>query len=68
VTEPLILQNVVPLEPSVPTAPLESILRTEELLSRPRRPPDYEKENSALVVLVRALAESPRTILQTPSR
>jgi len=65
VTEPLILQNVVPLEPSVPTAPLESILRTEELLSRPRRPPDYEKENSALVVLVRALAESPRTILQT---
>jgi PAS domain S-box-containing protein len=44
---------------------LESIVCTEELLNRPRRPPDYEKENSALVALVSALADSPRTILQT---
>ena len=45
-------------------APLESILFTDELHSRKSRPPDYEKENRALVVLARALAESPRTILQ----
>jgi PAS domain S-box-containing protein len=44
---------------------LESILCTEELLNRPPRPPDYEKENSALVALLRALTDSPRTILQT---
>jgi PAS domain S-box-containing protein len=44
---------------------LDSILCTEELLNRPRRPPDYEKENFALVALVSALADSPRTILQT---
>ena len=49
----------------VGAAPLESILRTAELRSRPWRPPDYETENSALVALVGALAESPRTILQT---
>ena len=45
--------------------PLESILRTEELHRRPWRPPDYEKENRALVALAIALADSPRTILQT---
>src|SRR6516165_10764998 len=44
--------------------PLESILCTEELHSRPSRPPDYEKENRALVKLVSALADSPSTILQ----
>ena len=44
---------------------LESILCTEELLNRPWRPPDYEKENSALAALVCALANSPQTILQT---
>ena len=49
----------------VGAAPLESILRTEELRSRPWRPPDHETENSALVALVSALAESPHTILQT---
>jgi hypothetical protein len=53
VTGPPILQNIVPLEASVPTASLDSILCTDELLDRPRRPPDHEKENSALVVLVR---------------
>ena len=45
--------------------PLESILCTEELHRRQSRPPDYEKENRALVKLVSALADSPSTILQT---
>src|SRR5215510_13399073 len=45
--------------------PLESILCTEELIGRPTRPRDYETENRALVSLAQALAESPRTILQT---
>jgi PAS domain S-box-containing protein len=45
--------------------PLESILCTEALHRRPWRPPDYEKENRALVALATALADSPRTILQT---
>jgi PAS domain S-box-containing protein len=45
--------------------PLEAILCTEELNRRPKRPPDYEAENRALVWLAQALAESPRTILQT---
>ena len=54
-------------EASIPevAVPLESILCTEELHLRPSRPPDYEKENRALVKLVSALADSPRTILQT---
>src|SRR6476659_3409733 len=55
----------VQLETSIPGgASLGSILCTEELRRRPSRPPDYEKENSALVALVSALADSPRTILQ----
>src|SRR5262247_4019427 len=41
-----------------------SILRTEELQRRSSRPPDYEKENAALVALVSALADSPSTILR----
>ena len=45
--------------------PLELILCTEELHRRPSRPPDYERENRALVKLVSALADSPNTILQT---
>jgi PAS domain S-box-containing protein len=57
----------IALEASIPNgaAPLESILRTEELHRRPWHPPDYEKENRALVALVSALADSPGTILQT---
>jgi PAS domain S-box-containing protein len=55
----------VPIENSFPAAPLESILCTEELHRRPSRPPDYEKENRALVKLVSALADSPSTTLQT---
>ena len=45
--------------------PLESVLCTEELNRRPTRPQDYETENRSLVSLAQALAESPRTILQT---
>jgi PAS domain S-box-containing protein len=57
--------HVDPLEASVPTASLQSILRTEELDRRPsRRPPGYERENCALVKLTSALADSPNTILQ----
>ena len=55
----------VPLDSSVPTASLESILCTEELQRRPSRPPNYERENHALVKLVSALADSPTTIFQT---
>jgi PAS domain S-box-containing protein len=51
--------------PSDGLVPLESVLCTEELNRRPTRPPDYERENRALVSLAQALAESPRTILQT---
>src|SRR5687768_4436852 len=52
------------LLPSDSLVPLESVLCTEELNRRPMRPPDYERENRALVSLAQALAESPRTILQ----
>jgi PAS domain S-box-containing protein len=55
----------VPVGSSAPTASLESILRTEELQRRPSRPPDYEKENHALVKLMSALADSPTTIFRT---
>jgi PAS domain S-box-containing protein len=66
-SEPTTLQNDVSLKDSVPEggASLESILCTEELLLRPSRPPDYEKENRALVRLVSALADSPSTIFHT---
>lgn len=54
-----------PLEASIPASSLESILCMEELRRRPWRPPDHTKENSALVALVSALADSPHAILQT---
>jgi PAS domain S-box-containing protein len=59
--------NDAPLETALPEAgaTLESILCTEELQRRPSRPPDHEKENRALVKLVSALADSPKTIFQT---
>jgi len=41
------------------------VLATAELDRRPSRPPDYQVENRALVALGRAVADSPRTILQT---
>jgi PAS domain S-box-containing protein len=53
------------LKDSIPQASLESILCTEELHRRPRRAPDYEKENRALVTLVSVLSNSPNTTLQT---
>jgi PAS domain S-box-containing protein len=60
-------QNDFSPEASMPegTAPLESIVCTEELQRRPRRPPDFEKENRALVALVTALSDSASTIFQT---
>jgi hypothetical protein len=59
VTESVQAKSDVPLEASIldGAVPLESILRTEELYRRPLRPPDYGKENTALVVLVSALAK-----------
>jgi len=55
-----------PLEhPGSASVPLESVLCTEELQRRPSRPPDHEAENRALVSLAQALADSPRTVLQT---
>jgi PAS domain S-box-containing protein len=46
-------------------APIEAVLCTQELHSRPSRPPDYQKENRALVALAQALSESPGQTLQT---
>ena len=51
-------------ETNAPVA-LESILCTEELTSRPSRPPEYQKENRALNTLIQALVDSPQNILQT---
>ena len=53
-----------PLQSAIPGASLYSILCTEELRHRPWRPPDYEKENGALVALLSALLHSPHDILQ----
>jgi PAS domain S-box-containing protein len=60
-------KNGLSPEASIPhgAASLESILCTEELRRRAWRPPDHEKETSALVTLVSTLADSPHTILQT---
>src|SRR5215467_5163122 len=60
-------KSAMPFEDSIPEAgaSLESIVCTEELQRRPSRPPDYERENCALVALMSALADSPGTILQT---
>src|SRR5262245_24642320 len=60
-------KSAMPFEDSIPEpgTSLESILCTEELRRRPSRPPDYERENRALVALVSALADSPSTIFET---
>jgi len=63
--DPVNSRDDVPLEGFISAAPLESVVCTEELLNRPQRPPDHAKENAALAALVGALADSPRTILQT---
>ena len=54
-------------EESIPqgAASLESILCTDELRRRPYRPPDYEKENRALVALATAMVDPKSNILQT---
>jgi len=65
VTESAEITSDVLLESSIPAAPLESILCTDELHRRPSRPRDHERENRALVKLVSALADSPATIFQT---
>src|SRR5258708_29432700 len=54
-------QANMPLEDSIPEAgaSLESILCMDEWQRRPSRPPDYEKENRALVTLMSALADRP---------
>src|SRR5687767_13200322 len=49
---------------SVPDAPLEAVLRTEELDQRPSRPPNRELERGALDSLTRSLETSPQSILQ----
>jgi hypothetical protein len=66
-TESAKSRNNSPAEASIPglTASLESILCTEELRRRPRRPLNYEKENRALVALAGAMADSQPNILQT---
>src|SRR4051794_31742370 len=46
-------------------APAESVICTAELNERPLRAPDYQTENGALILLARALADSPASILQT---
>ena len=46
-------------------APLESVLRVEQLRQRCQRPADYETESRILVSLAQALADAPRDILQT---
>ncbi len=60
-------RNDIPFDVSTPigAVPLESILCTQELRNRPSRLPEYENENRALVALASALADSPRTVLQT---
>ncbi len=47
------------------SVPLEAILCTEELSQRPTRAPDFETGNRALITLVQALADAPRSVLQT---
>jgi hypothetical protein len=57
--ETAVSQNGEKMDASVAQqqVPLEAVLCTEELHRRPSRPPDYEKENAALVSLSSALAD-----------
>ena len=45
--------------------PLQAVLSTEALHRRPSRAPDHATENRALVALAQALADAPRSLLQT---
>ena len=60
-------QDEFPAEELIPqgAASLESILCTDELRRRPSRPPDYERENHALVALATAMVDPKANILQT---
>ncbi len=51
-------------EPEIVPVPVESILFTEQLDLRPSRPPDYQRENQALVRLLQTLTDSPENVLQ----
>jgi PAS domain S-box-containing protein len=44
---------------------LDTILCTDELTRRPSRPPEFEKENRALIALTQAMVDAPQDILQT---
>ena len=50
---------------SVPGAPLEAILCTDELSRRSSRAPNRELERAALTTLARGLSSSPESILQS---
>jgi PAS domain S-box-containing protein len=58
-----------PAEPDTPESeglvPLETIVRTNALRTRASRPPDYATEIQALSRLMQAIAQDPRSILQT---
>lgn len=66
-TESAKFETILPVEASIPQrfASLEAILCTEELHRRPWRPPDYQKENRALVALAKAMTGPPSDLLQT---
>ena len=66
-TKPAEWKDVFPVGASIPDgiASLDSVLCTDELRRRAWRPPDYEKENRALVALASALADPQSNILQT---
>src|SRR5262249_9094925 len=53
------------LENAQDRIPLEAVLCTDELAKRPSRPPQYEKENQALIGLIQAVVDAPATIFQT---
>src|SRR2546426_10392977 len=47
-----------------PIATLEDVDIRAELLTRPRRPPDYESEDRAFAALARGMAQNPRNMQQ----
>ncbi len=51
-------------EAAGPEVPLESVLCTEQLAQRPSRPPDYQAEIRAFLVLVQELNNAPHNVLQ----
>jgi hypothetical protein len=53
-----------PGESAPATVPLEAVLATSELLTRPARPPNFEAKSRALVALAREMACHPEGILQ----